>query len=189
VRVACGKVFEREPLEHSEEYQAFVQQLASQQLSDEHLKKLRQDKTRELLRMPKNRSCPDGYHLSHHSQLGDDKSGRRKSHTEVVVNKNFQVSRRIESRTARGRPCLIRSAGRARCFSRPCTSTLPRIGTARHATCFCSFVTRRAVQYGATWHTCKTLWRCLLEAVVYVFSPPGLQPVARERGRRRGFAV
>jgi len=87
VRVACGKVFEREPLEHSEEYQAFVQQLASQQLSDEHKKKLGEEKTRELLRMPKNRSCPDGYH----SQLGVDKSGNRKSHTEVVVNKNFQV--------------------------------------------------------------------------------------------------
>ena len=87
MRVACGKVFERAPLHLSPEYQAFVQQLASQQLSVEHKKKLREEKTRELLRMPKNRSCPDGYH----SQLGDDKSGRRKSHTEVVVNKNFQV--------------------------------------------------------------------------------------------------
>ena len=87
MRVACGKVFERAPLQLSPEYQAFVQQLASQQLSVEHKKKLREEKTRELLRMPKNRSCPDGYH----SQLGVDISGSRKSKTEVVVNKNFQV--------------------------------------------------------------------------------------------------
>jgi hypothetical protein len=87
VRVACGKVFERAPLQRSPEYRAFVQQLASQQLSVEHKKKLREEKTRELLRMPKNRSCPDGYH----SQLGVDISGSRKSKTEVVVNKNFQV--------------------------------------------------------------------------------------------------
>ena len=37
--------------------------------------------------MPKNRSCPDGYH----SQLGVDVPGGRKSKTEVVVNKNFQA--------------------------------------------------------------------------------------------------
>jgi hypothetical protein len=87
VRVACGKIFERPPLHHSPEYQSLVQQLASQQLAPGHLKKLQQDKTRELLRMPTNRSCPDGYH----SQLGVDISGSRKSKTEVVVNKNFQV--------------------------------------------------------------------------------------------------
>ena len=87
VRVACGKIFERPPLHHSPEYQSLVQQLASQQLALGHLKKLQQDKTRELLRMPTNRSCPDGYH----SQLGVDISEDRKSKTEVVVNKNFQV--------------------------------------------------------------------------------------------------
>jgi len=87
VRVACGKPFKRNPLQLSPEYQAFLLQLASQQLSDEHKKKLRDEKTRELLRMPKNRSCPDGYH----SQLGVDISGSRKSNTEVVVNRNFQV--------------------------------------------------------------------------------------------------
>jgi hypothetical protein len=87
VRVACGKLFKRNPLQLSPEYQAFLLQLASQQLSDEHKKKLRDEKTRELLRMPKNRSCPDGYH----SQLGVDISGSRKSNTEVVVNRNFQV--------------------------------------------------------------------------------------------------
>ena len=87
VRVACGKVFERAPLQLSQEYQAFEVKLASQQLSIEHKKKLRKEKLRELLRMPKNRSCPDGYH----SQLGVDMSGSRKSKTEVVVNKNFQV--------------------------------------------------------------------------------------------------
>jgi hypothetical protein len=87
VRVACGKIFERPPLHHSPEYQSLVQQLASQQLAPGHLKKLQQDKTRELLRMPTNRSCPDGYH----SQLGVDISVSRKSKTEVVVNKNFQV--------------------------------------------------------------------------------------------------
>jgi hypothetical protein len=69
------------------EYQTWVQQLASQQVSEEHIKKLRQDKMRELLRMPKNRSCPDGFH----SQLGVDVSGSRKDKTEVVVNKNIQV--------------------------------------------------------------------------------------------------
>ena len=87
MRVACGKPFKRNPLQLSPEYQAFLLQLASQQLSDEHKKKLRDEKTRELLRMPKNRSCPDGYH----SQLGVDISGSRKSNTEVVVNRNFQV--------------------------------------------------------------------------------------------------
>ena len=87
VRVACGKIFERKPLHLSLEYQTFVQQLALQQLPDEHLKQLRKEKTRELLRMPKNRCCPDGYH----SQLGVDVPGGRKSKTEVVVNKNFQA--------------------------------------------------------------------------------------------------
>jgi serine/threonine protein kinase len=87
VRVACGKIFERLPLHHSPEYQSFVQQLASQQLASGHRTKCLQEKTRELLRLPKNRSCPDGYH----SQLGVDISGDRKSKTEVVVNKNFQV--------------------------------------------------------------------------------------------------
>ena len=33
------------------------------------------------------RSCPDG----HHSQVGVDMSGRRKSKTEVVVNRSFQA--------------------------------------------------------------------------------------------------
>jgi hypothetical protein len=87
VRVACGKIFERSPLDLSPEYQSFVEQLVSQQLAPGHLKKLKQDKRRELLRMPKNRCCPDGYH----SQLGVDIGGKRKSKTEVVVNKNFQV--------------------------------------------------------------------------------------------------
>ena len=87
VRVACGKIFERPPLHLSPEYQAFLQELGSQQVTTEHRKKLQQDKTRELLRMPENRSCPYGYH----SQLGVDMSGSRKSKTEVVVNKNFQV--------------------------------------------------------------------------------------------------
>ena len=87
MRVACGNPFKRNPLQLSPEDQAFLLQLASQQLSDEHKKKLRDEKTRELLRMPKNRSCPDGYH----SQLGVDISGSRKSNTEVVVNRNFQV--------------------------------------------------------------------------------------------------
>jgi hypothetical protein len=87
VRVACGKIFERPPLHLSPEYQAFLQELGSQQVTTEHRKKLQQDKTHELLRMPKNRSCPDGCH----SQLGVDMSGSRKSKTEVVVNRNFQV--------------------------------------------------------------------------------------------------
>jgi len=110
VRVACGKVFEREPLDLSPEFQTFVQQQASQQCSPEHLKKLRQDKRRELLRMPKNRSCPDGYH----SQLGVDMSGSRKSHTEVVVNKNFQVfpAYRITYRTGVALPDPLRREGK-----------------------------------------------------------------------------
>jgi hypothetical protein len=87
VRVACGKIFERPPLHQSPEYKSFVQKLASQQLDPGHQKELLQDKMRELLRMPKIRSCPDGYH----SQLGVDISGNRKSKTEMVVNKNFQV--------------------------------------------------------------------------------------------------
>jgi hypothetical protein len=64
VRVACGKVLERPPLHDSPEHHSLVQQLASQQLAPGHLKKLQQDKTRELLRMPTNRSCPDCYHNS-----------------------------------------------------------------------------------------------------------------------------
>ena len=64
VRVACGKVLERPPLHDSPEHHSLVQQLASQQLAPGHLKKLKQDKTRELLRMPTNRSCPDCYHNS-----------------------------------------------------------------------------------------------------------------------------
>ena len=87
VRVACGKVFEREPLHLSPEYKASARQIASQQLSDQHKKKLREEKMCELLRRPENRCCPDGYH----SQLGVDRSGNRKSKTEVVVNTNFQV--------------------------------------------------------------------------------------------------
>jgi hypothetical protein len=102
VRVACGKIFERTPLHLSPEYQAFLQELGSQQVTTEHRKKLQQDKTRELLRMPKNRSCPNGYN----SQLGVDISGSRKSKTEVVVNKNFQVypAYRITYRPGGGLP-------------------------------------------------------------------------------------
>ena len=87
VRVACGRMYEREPVELSPEYQAFVQGLGAQRLSSEHAEKLRRDKIRELLRKPSNRSCPDG----HHSQVGVDMSGRRKSKTEVVVNRSFQA--------------------------------------------------------------------------------------------------
>ena len=87
VRVACGKPFKRNPLQLSPEYQAFLLQLASQQLSAEERSKRQKDKTRELLRMPSNRSCPDAFH----SQLGVDGSGSRKSKTEVVVNRNLQA--------------------------------------------------------------------------------------------------
>jgi hypothetical protein len=87
VRVACGSIYERSPLELSPGYQAFVQGLGAQRLSPEHKEKLRRDKIRELLRMPSNRSCPEG----HHSQVGVDMSGNRKSKTEVVVNRSFQA--------------------------------------------------------------------------------------------------
>ena len=83
----------------------------SQQLSDEHRGKLRQDKTLEVLRMPKYRSCPDGFH----SQLGVDMSGSRKSKTEVVVNKNFQVfpAYRITYRPGRALPDPARAGKEA----------------------------------------------------------------------------
>ena len=87
VRVACGKMFQRSPLHLSQEYQAFLQQLASQQLSAEDRGKRQKEKTRELLRMPSNRCCPEAYH----SQVGVDMSGSRKSKTEVVVNRNLQA--------------------------------------------------------------------------------------------------
>jgi hypothetical protein len=144
VRVACGKVFERPPLHHSPEYQSLVHLLASQQLAPGHLKEPKQDKTRELLRMPTNRSCPDGYH----SQLGVDISGNRKSKSQVVVNKNFQVLRAYlpayrVTRVSRHLPPWggltnrIRSA-RVNMPSRPLTSTRPLTLTARHRMCFCS---------------------------------------------------
>jgi hypothetical protein len=109
VRVACGKIFERSPLHLSLEYQSLVQQLASQQLAPGHLKKLLQEKTRELLRKPENRSCPDGCH----SQLGVDISGSRKSKTEVVVNRNFQVypAYRISYRPGGALPDPLSRAG------------------------------------------------------------------------------
>jgi hypothetical protein len=102
VRVACGKIFERSPLHLSLEYQFFVQQLASQQLAPGHLKKLQEEKTREFLRMPKNRSCPDGCH----SQLGVDISGSRKSKTEVTMPSRPLTSTRPLTFTARHRMCF-----------------------------------------------------------------------------------
>ena len=82
-----GRVRSTRSFKHPASWLDIATAPASQQLAPAHCKKLQQDKTRELLRMPTNRSCPDGYH----SQLGVDISGDRKSKTEVVVNKNFQV--------------------------------------------------------------------------------------------------
>ena len=130
VRVACGKMLERAPLHLSREYQAFLQQLGSQHLSAEDRRKREKDKTRELLRMPSNRSCPDGYH----SQVGVDVSGSRKSKTEVVV-RTFRPFRPSASRIGWVPPCLMRSAGLATRRSRPSTSTRGATCTARRAAC------------------------------------------------------
>ena len=109
VRVACGKMLERAPLHLSREYQAFLQQLGSQHLSAEDRRKREKDKTRELLRMPSNRSCPDGYH----SQVGVDVSGSRKSKTEVVVNRNLQAfpAFRVTYRLGAALPDALSRAG------------------------------------------------------------------------------
>ena len=86
-RVACGKMAERTPLTSSPEYQQLRQQQALQQLSDEEKNRQCKEKTRELLRMPKNRTCPSGSH----SQLGVDLSHTRKSKTEIIVNRSYQA--------------------------------------------------------------------------------------------------
>jgi hypothetical protein len=133
VRVACGKIFKLPPLHLSLEYQAFLQELGSQQVTMEHRKKLQQNKMRELLRMPKNRSCPDCCH----SQLGVDMRGSRKSKTEVVVNRNFQVylTYRITYRGGALPDPLRRGVTMP---SRPLTSTRPLTFTDRHGMCFCN---------------------------------------------------
>jgi len=60
--------------------------------------------------MPTNRSCPDGYQ----SQLGVDISGSRKSKTEMVVNKNFQVypACRVTYRPGGALPDPLSTAGK-----------------------------------------------------------------------------
>ena len=105
VRVACGRMYEREPVELSPEYQAFVQGLGAQRLSSEHKSKLRRDKIRELLR-----SRATGAARTATSQVGVDMSGRRKSKTEVVVNRSFQAfpAYRITYQLEPGAACSVR---------------------------------------------------------------------------------
>ncbi len=78
--------------------------------------------------MPTNRSCPDAYH----SQLVVDISGIRKSKTEVVVNKNFQVYPAYRVTYRLGGAYRNRSAGRVTMPIRPLTSTRPLTFTVRH---------------------------------------------------------
>ena len=86
-RVACGKIAERSTLTSSPEFQQLLQQQALQQLSDKEKSRQCKEKIRELLRMPKNRTCPSGSH----SQLGVDLSHTRKSKTEIIVNQSYQA--------------------------------------------------------------------------------------------------
>jgi len=86
-RVACGKVADRSTLTSSAEYQQLRQQQATQQLSDEEKSRQSKEKIRELLRMPKNRTCPSGSH----SQPGVDLSHTRKSKTEIIINRSYQA--------------------------------------------------------------------------------------------------
>ena len=101
-RVACGKVVERSPLTSSPEYQQLLLQQAPLQLSSEERARQCKDKKWELLRTPKNRTCPPGFH----SQLGVDVPNGRKSKTEVVVNRSYQVfpAYRISYRLSRALP-------------------------------------------------------------------------------------
>jgi len=104
-RVACGKMAERPPLSSSSEYQKLLLQQAPLQLSKEERKRQSQDKIRELLRMPKNRTCPPGFH----SQLGVDMPNARKSKTEIVVNRSYQAfpAYRISYRLSRALPSPV----------------------------------------------------------------------------------
>jgi len=85
-RVACGKMAERSPLTSSAEYQHLLLQQATQQLSGEEKSRQRKDKRRELLRMPKNRTCPPRCH----SQLGVE-SYDRKSKTKIIISRSYQT--------------------------------------------------------------------------------------------------
>ena len=85
-RVACGKMVERSPLTSTPEFQQLLLQQAQQQISSEEKNRQCVDKLRELLRMPKHRTCPPGSQ----SQLGVE-SHERKSKTEIVVNRSYQV--------------------------------------------------------------------------------------------------
>jgi hypothetical protein len=86
-----------------------LQQLGSQQLSAEDRRKRENDKTRELLRMPSHRNCPDGCH----SQVGVDVSGNCNSKTEVVVNRNLQAcpAFRVTYRLGAALPDALSRAG------------------------------------------------------------------------------
>jgi hypothetical protein len=112
VRIACGKVFDKRlPLNLHPEFQEMLLLQAQQNLTPDQRKKQQKDKYRELLRKPENRSCPPGWH----SQLGDDISGKRKSRTELIINRSCQAfpAYRISYRLARALPKARSKEGQA----------------------------------------------------------------------------
>jgi serine/threonine protein kinase len=111
VRVACGKVFDkRRPLDLHPEFQEMLL-LQDKNLTPDQSKQQQREKLRELLRKPENRSCPPRWH----SQLGDDISGRRKSKTELIINRSYQAfpAYRISYRLASALPKALSKEGQA----------------------------------------------------------------------------
>jgi hypothetical protein len=111
VRVACGKVFDtRQPLDLHPAFQEMLLQ-QDKKLTPDQSKQQRREKFRELLRKPENRSCPPGWH----SQLGVDIPGRRKSKTELIINRSCQAfpAYRISYRLASALPKALSKEGQA----------------------------------------------------------------------------
>jgi hypothetical protein len=111
VRVACGKVFDtRQPLDLHPAFQEMLL-LQDKNLTPDQSKQQQREKFRELLRKPENRSCPPGWH----SQLGDDIPGRRRSKTELIINRSCQAfpAYRISYRLASALPKALSKEGQA----------------------------------------------------------------------------
>ena len=112
VRIACGRVFDKRlPLYLHPEFQQMLLLQAQQNLTQDQRKEQQKDKYRELLRKPENRSCPPGWH----SQLGDDIPGRRRSKTELIINRSCQAfpAYRISYRLASALPKALSKEGQA----------------------------------------------------------------------------